>query len=293
MEKKPRKISLIGSRATSILSVALVLIVLGLCGLLAIAVTRASDQISDSTTLLVTIAPGTDPLEVSALKREFNDAPWVEKYDFTDAKTVLQRESEQMDRDSHLALDLLPENPFGDEFAIRIAPDYRSADSLAVLTQRLHDMPHVDIVAGNATAVGTSNDGIKSLLIYLAILAAALMLVSIALITNTISLSIYSRRFTINTMKLVGATPAFIRRPFVRAGTVTGIIAGLIAAAVICPLQTYVMLCEPLVGPYITWIDIIVSGAGLVVLGTLIARFAAWRAASIYLRKTYDQLFKK
>ena len=293
MSKKPHKISLIGSRATSVLSVTLVLIFLGLCATLGIAVHRASQAIENETSIIVTIVPGDDPLRVSELKRQFNASEWVDSYDFTDAKTVLSREANTMSGDALEALELLSGNPFGDEFVLHIASGWRSTDSINALTERLYDTESVDIVSGDASALGSANEGLNRMMLFLSILAAVLLIISIALINNTISLSIYSRRFNIHTMRLVGATNAFIRRPFVHAGMYTGLLAGLIAATVIGALQLYLMLYDDLIGTWITPAVIVLTAIGIVVAGTLIARAAAWCAATTYLNKSFNQLFKR
>lgn len=275
------------------LSIALVLIVVGLCGILGLTVHRAARTVGSETSLLITIHPGSDRLEVSALKRKLNVAPWATRYDFTEAKDILMRESEAMDADSRNALELLADNPFGDEFVVYVADGYRSADSLTSVVNTLKAEDVVEEVTGSMEIAGTTNDALNQILIYLGILAVALLLISITLISNTISLAIYSRRFNINTMKLVGATNAFIRRPFVRAGMATGALAGVIAAIVVCGVEYWFMSSEPIVGRYITLTDIILTSIALVVAGLLFARAAAWCAASRYLNKTYDQLFKK
>lgn len=292
-DKKPKKISLIGSRVTSTLSVGLVLIVIGLCAILGTTVHRATSAVGDSTTLLITIVPGEDPLRVSEIKRIFNDAPYVERYDFTDAATVLAKEAEAMDEQGRYALNLLSDNPYGDEFVIHIADGYRSTDSLAAISTRIGAMESIDAVAGNTAVMGSSNEGLHTIMLYLGILAAVLLVISIALIHSTISLAIYSRRFNIYTMKLVGATNTFIRRPFVRAGMLTGIIAGVFATCVVCGIEVYLIHSEPIIGPYISMTDVWITAAGLIVLGALITRIASWWASTRYLNKSFDQLFKK
>lgn len=293
MSKNPPKISLIGSRATSVLSVTLVLIVIGLLGTLGVAVHKATAAAGDNTAVLVTILPGEDPLRVSEIKRDFNSTEWISDYDFTSATEVLSREVDRMDSITLQGLELLSDNPFGDEFTVSIADGWRNTDSLSAVISRLKAMPGVDIVSADANVLGQANAGLTKLMVYCGILAVILLLISIALINNTISLSIYSRRFNIHTMKLVGATNAFIRRPFVRAGTVTGLIAGLIAALVVCLLQAYLMFDDAFVGPWLTPEIISITAVALVVLGTLFARAAAWRAANSYLKKSYDTLFRK
>lgn len=295
MEKKPRKISLIGSRATSVLSVAMVLIIIGICLTLGITVHHASASISDSTTILVTLRPGEDPDVVNAMKREFNVAPWLTdpRYEFTDGATVLAREKESMDEVTREALLLLSENPYGDEFVLYLADGWRSSDSIKVITERLQARPGVDIVSGDASVMGEANDNLHRVLLYLGIIGLILLFISVALIKNTISLSIYSRRFNIYTMKMVGATNSFIRRPFVRAGMYTGLVAGIVAVVVVCGIQCYLSYNDDIIGVWIDAETVLITAAVLLVIGTLIARAAAWWSATAYLHHSYDSLFRK
>lgn len=295
MDKKPRKISLIGSRATSVLSVAMVLVIIGICLTLGITVHRASSSISAGTTIMVTMYPGEDAAVVNAMKREFNVAPWLSdpRYEFTDRTTVLAREKDNMDEVTSEALSLLSENPYGDEFVLYLAEGWRNSDSIKVLSERLRAMPGVDIVSGDASVMGQANDSLHRVLFYLALVGVVLLLISVALIKNTISLSIYSRRFNIHTMKMVGATNSFIRRPFVRAGMYTGLVAGFVAVMVVCSIQCYLMFTDDIVGEWIDTETIIITAVVLVVLGALIARAAAWWSATTYLYRSYDSLFRK
>ena len=292
MEKKPRKISLLGSRVTSALSVTLVLIIIGLCITLGVTVRRATSSVTSGTTIMITLNPEEDEEVTNAMKRMFNDAPWVEEYEFSSKTEVLSREFEGMDEITREGLSLLSENPYGDEFVLYLSQGWRNGDSIAAITKRLNDIDAVDIVSEDASLMGKTNDSVRQVLLYMSALGIVLLLISIALIKNTISLSIYSRRFTINTMKLVGATNAFIRRPFVRAGMLTGLIAGLSASLAVCGLQLYLMYNDRMVGQWITATDIVLTGVILVVSGAFIARGAAWWSATTYLKKNYDELFK-
>lgn len=291
--KNPRRTSLIGSRVTSVLSISMVLVVAGLCAVLGIAVRRAAGGVGDNTTVLMSIVPGTDPLRVSEIKRTLNDAPWSEKYTYTDANNVLVNERELMDEDSRRGLELLDENPFGDEFLITIAEGWRSADSLTAVTKRLEAMDDVDMVVANSEIIGNANDGLGRVLLCLGVFGLILLAISLALIISTVSLAIYSRRFTIYTMKLVGATNSFIRRPFVRSGMWNGMLAGVIAAVVVLAVTYYASVHEPMFAPYLTWTDGAVISVALVAMGALICRGAAWWVTTRYLRARYDRLFKK
>ena len=293
MTKNPPKISLIGSRATSVLSVALVLIIVGLCTTLGITVHQANRVLADGTTVMVTLNPEESEITTAEFKRFFNQAPYVSKFEFTDATIVLGRETDNMSKEDRKALQLLRQNPFGDEFILSLADDWRNPDSLRVVAERLRNMDGVDIVSSGAFTLTDGATGIDRIILYAGIVAIILLVISIVLINNTISLSIYSRRFTIHTMKLVGATNAFIRRPFVRAGMYTGAIAGAVAAIAVCCVQAYLLYNDNVIGPWITPEGMALTAGGLIILGAIIARSAAWCAATNYLHKSYDLLFKK
>lgn len=291
--KNPKKTSLLGSRLTSILSISLVLIVAGLCATLGLSIHRAARGVGDETSILVTVLPGTDPLRVSEIKRTLNDAPWADSYEFTEADNVLAKERDLMDEEGRQGLELLEENPFGDEFIVTVAEGWRSSDSLAVVTANLEALDDIDTVVANSEMMGSTNDGLANVLIFIGSFGVILLIISIALIINTIALAIYSRRFNIYTMKLVGAKNSFIRRPFVRAASLSGALAGLIAAIAVEGVTYYASVHEPIFAAFLTTTDGLIIGAGLVVAGVLICRGAAWWATSRYLRKRYDQLFKK
>ena len=112
-----------------------------------------------------------------------------------------------------------------------------------------------------------------------------------ALINNTVRLSVYARRFTIHTMKLVGATPAYIRRPFVIANIIGGTIAAMLAYAILALLLYYCRSIDPVVTQYLTPEGMACTGIGMLVAGVAICGFAALFAANKYLRAGYDELF--
>lgn len=290
MPKNPKQISLIGSRAVSVLSIALALVVVGIGGTLWMALRGASARVGDETTILVTMSADGDPYSSTELRQYLAAAPWAERVEFADAATVLSREIESVDSITRSGLDLLTTNPYGDEFVIFVSDGWRSTDSLDVLTRRIRTMTDVDIVSGESTALGEINDGMKHILAYGGLLALVLLVISVVLINNTISLSIYSRRFNIHTMRLVGATDAFIRRPFVRAGVLTGVAGGLIASLAVCGVQIYLMMNDALLGEWLTVPGIALTAPALVVLGAIIAGLAARRAVSVYLRKSFASL---
>ncbi|MDE6397355.1 MAG: hypothetical protein K2K84_08790 [Muribaculaceae bacterium] len=292
-ENNPKRASLIGSRVTSILSISLVLIVAGLCTILGLSIHRAARGVGDSTSILMTVVPGTDPLRVSEIKRTLNAAPWSASYEYTGANDVLVKERDLMDDETRHGLELLEENPFGDEFVITIADGWRSTDSLTAVAQRLSAMADIDTVTSNAEAMGNTNEGLTNVLLIIGSFGVILLVISIALIMSTVSLAIYSRRFLIYTMKLVGGKNSFIRRPFVRSAALSGAVSGVVAGVVVTAVTYYMSAHEPLFAPFLSLTDGLIIAGALILAGVLICRGAAWWATSRYLRRRYDLLFKK
>lgn len=132
----------------------------------------------------------------------------------------------------------------------------------------------------------------KSLALVLFVVAGALLLISFVLINNTVRLTVYARRFTIHTMKLVGATAGFIRRPFIWSSVINGVIAGIISIVVLGGLLFYLGTIDPEVLRVVDWRPAAMLFSGLFLAGILICALAAFFAANKYLRLGYDNMFK-
>ena len=184
-------------------------------------------------------------------------------------------------------------NPLTAEFEVHVRPQYAVVDSLNMIEASLSGMPGVDVVQVHRDQVEAISRNISSIVAVLGIVALALLAISFALINNTVRLTVYSRRFLIYTMKLVGATPGFIRRPIVVSNILNGVIAALVAAVVLSVGLFYIDKAEggwaELVTPQEVWC---VYGA-LVLVGAVLCGIGALLASNKYLRLDYDELFKR
>ena len=133
---------------------------------------------------------------------------------------------------------------------------------------------------------------IDSITLTLVIVAVALLVVSFVLIFNTVRLMVYSRRFLINTMQLVGATPAFVRRPFLVENMVNGLVAGLIASGVLAAILYGAAHVDRAIGEAVRTEDAVMVMLAMILTGILICLAASWVACNRYLSLSYDQLFK-
>ncbi len=291
MTRKPNtRISTLGSRLTSIVSVTLVLIILGILGMTLRASSALSDDIRSNIGFVVKLSREASDIEAGTLRRQISEARFTESLVYSSAEAILAEESELMGT----PLDsLLEENPFGAEIEVKVKPAYACTDSITAIAAAMETVPTIDEVVTQATVVDSVNSFLNRLSVVLLAIAAALLVISFVLINNTVSLAVYSRRFIIHTMKLVGATGAFIRRPFLLAGAGTGAIAGVAAAAILAGIRAYGATFDPIVDVLLPWWTMAWLLAAVIVAGVVICVLASIFATNRYLRADYDEMFMK
>ena len=284
-KKRHHKISIFGSQVTSVISVALVLLVMGIMAMTGLTAHAISDSIRSSMGFVVELRNGTAESDVNRLKKMWRTAPYVSSQQYTSAADILEQESQQMGED---IINLLDANPYNAEFDIKVRQAYANADSLEKIAAEVEADPAVERVNLNAAMVDNVDESLGRITTVLGIIGLTLLVISFALINNTVSLSIYSRRFTIHTMRLVGAKASFIRRPFIVAGAINGLISAAVAIAILIGAYCYTVSIFP---P--TWQQTAMVYIALIALGIAICMAASAMAASRYLRQDYDDLFRK
>lgn len=289
-QTKP-KISSIGRQLTSTVSVSLVLLILGIVGTLGIATRSITDDIKENLGFTVVLTEKASDTHVNKLKQTFSTAPYVASYSFLSAGDILRQEEEMLGFD---IMETLGVNPYLPEFDVKVKAGYANADSLTAITAGIEPLDYVAEAPVHTQMVDDINANINAVSLILLAVAVALLVISFVLINNTVRLTIYSRRFLLNTMQLVGATPGFIRRPIVMQSIVSGIAAALLAMLMLSGLfwlvNSDVRTAQELAGAVgVSHIVLIFSGmlaAGIIICGT-----AAFFATNKYLRQSYDDLF--
>lgn len=287
---KPARISTFGSQVTSVISVALTLVILGVITGTVLVAHRVTDSIRTNMSVTVQAVPGADHLSLNRIKRLISARPEVESWKFMSADMVLAQEAKSMGDD---IASLLDENPYSAEFEIHLKAGSANAAAIGRLTKALRADSAVSDILSDVSVVEDVNRSFSRMTLILAIIGGVLLIISVVLMNATISLSIYSRRFLIRTMRLVGATPGFIRRPFVRAGFINGLIAGAAASILLAAAQAYVLESEPWTAPYLSWTDALIVYGVIILAGIIICPAAAWLATTRYLRRNYDSLYRK
>lgn len=286
-----RGLRLPGVQLTATLSVALVLMILGLMAVLATGVRTATDRMQATVGFTVLISDGATPAQLSELGRYWQSAPYVRSATFSDADAVMRRYAEMTGDTSDIASEL-GGNPFLAEFNVLVTPEYAHTDSLDKITAPLLGYPAITDVVLNADMVRELRRTADTAALVLCIVAVALMIISMVLINNTVRLSVYSKRMLINTMKLVGATDSFVRRPFVRRGALRGLVASLIAIVCLGALVWYVCAIDLSIREMLPPDELAGIGVAMLLVGPALCCMASALSANRYLRASYDDLFR-
>ncbi len=289
-KRRSAHISTLGSQVTSAISVALVLLVLGAMAMVMASSRSMAEQIRANMGFIIKMDPAATDAAVNDMKKRLGAAPYVDRYAYTDPEAIMAEESEAMGR--NLA-ELIDTNPYGAEFDVKVRPDWAVGDSINALARRIELIDAVEQVVTETAVIDSVNSVMRRLTWALAAVAAALLVISFVLISNAVSLAVYSRRFIIHTMKLVGATGAYIRGPFLRAGALTGAVAALIAAGLLTGLRFYLADIDTIADKLLPWPTVGYLLATIVAAGVLICTAAAAIATNRYLRVGYDDLYMK
>ncbi|MDE6264172.1 MAG: permease-like cell division protein FtsX [Paramuribaculum sp.] len=288
---KKHSLPILGSQFTATVSVALVLLILGVVALMGIAAKNTGDDIRSRIGFVVIMSENATDADIAALKKMWSTAPYVAAVSYASADEVLARWNETMSSEGDSITALLGVNPFFPEFEVAVKSRYADVDSLEKIVAPLRKLKGISEIKMQGDMVRSINATVSSLTLILSAVALALLLISFVLINNTVRLTVYARRFSIHTMKLVGATAAFIRRPFILTNVIQGIVAAFIAVVVLAGLLFYVGTVEPRITATVGWQEASWVFAGLFVAGVLICTLSALLSTNRYLRLGYDDMF--
>lgn len=289
-DPRRRRISTLGSRLTSTVSVAMVLLLLSLASLTGIAAGRLQDEVRSALGFTVIMSTDSPEAHINGVKTALMAHRGVDTFTYASADEILRSESEAMGED---IAELCEGNPYNSEFDVHVRPSYSSVDSIEALSAFFADLPSVSEVIAQSAVIDKVDSTVRRTALILTALGALLLIIASALISNTISLSIYGRRFIIHTMKLVGATPAYIRRPFVLSGIRMGLAGGCVAALILVWIRYYITDILPSVGQLAPWAAVWIVVAAVIIAGGVLTGITSVMAANRYLRASYDQMFLK
>jgi cell division transport system permease protein len=211
---------------SAVISTSLVLLLVGLAALLLVNADNVSDYFKENMKVSVLMRPEVSDDDAYTFRASLDSLPFVRSTEFISRQ---QGEKEMEDILGEDFLDVFEATPIPVSIDVTMAPEYVSGDSLELVKKKISASPLVDEVVYQTSLVDTLNENIRKISVVLGVLILLLLFISFVLIGNTVRLTVYDRRFTIHTMKLVGATRSFIRGPFVLRSAFLGLFSALIA----------------------------------------------------------------
>lgn len=276
------------SRLTSVISISLVIFLIGITAALLILSSDLSIAVRENITMSVVLKDGIKTADVQKLQKTIDAESYCKSTEYIDKETAAKELAEELGQDP---VEFLGFNPLLGSVEIRLNADYANTDSIAQIEAGLKRMPEVKDVIYQEVLVDAVNKNIQRVSAILSVFAILLILISYALISNTVRLSVYAKRFLIHTMKLVGATGPFIRRPFLVQGALTGVVAAIIAMGMLSGLIfwaqseiTSLLTTEMLNTMLISFVVMILSGVIITISATYIS-------VTRYLRLTVDDMY--
>ena len=235
-EEKYTRRRLASSYFTTIVSISLVLFLLGTVGLVLLYAQRLSQHVKENIGVSVSIRDGVRESEVLKLQKKLDAMPWVKSTRYITAEEAAKDLSVDLGEDF---VGFLGFNPLLPSIEVKMNAGWANMDSIPALERKIIAEPEVKEVQYQKSLINLVNENVRRISLVLFGFSALLMVIAFALINNTIRLSVYSRRFLIRTMLLVGATQAYVQRPFLIKGVLQGVAGSLVAILLLISLLIY------------------------------------------------------
>lgn len=273
---------------TSSISTTLVLLLLGLVVFFVLAAHNLSVYVKENISFSVLISDDMKEADILKLQKRLNQEDFVKHTEYISKKQALREQTEAMGTDPQ---EFLGYNPFTASIEIKLHSDYANSDSIAKIEKLIKKNTNIQEVLYQKDLIDAVNDNIRNISLLLLGLAGILTLISFALINNTIRLTIYSKRFLIHTMKLVGASWGFIRRPFLQRNFWIGVLAGCLADGILWAAATWLVVYEPELVAVITPQVMLAVSVAVLAFGIFITWLCAWFSINKYLRMKSSALY--
>jgi cell division transport system permease protein len=287
MAEEKNRFRIQSSSITTVISVSLVLFLLGLLGILFISAKKISNHLKENIGFHVYLKDNAKDDEVERLHNFLKASNYVKSSMYLSKDSAAKIYQKDVGEDF---VQFIGYNPLPASIEVQLKADFANPDSIAWIEKQILDFSSVKEFNYQESLVNMVNKNIDRIALVLLIFIALLLLIALALINNTIRLAIYSKRFVIKTMQLVGATGGFIRKPFLMSGIQHGIIAGIIANLILGGI-IYAALKKIPDLAQITDTSMIIYLFGIIlVLGVFISGISTFFAVRKYLRLSSEEL---
>ena len=273
---------------TPTISTTLVLVLLGIISMFVITAHSLSTFVKENINVSVLISDDLDSLQISSFGKQLMEAPYSKDVTYISKDEALREEIAAQGIDP---TEFIGMNPYTASFEVKINADYADPDSIAKTVKELKGNSDVMDVVYSKDLVQSVNKNIKKISIILLIIAALFTYISFALINNTVRLTIFSKRFLINTMKLVGASWNFIRRPFMAQSFVLGVVSALLADSILFGSLCWLYEFEPQIANIIDLRAVVMVFGAVMVFGIVITAVCTLVSVNKYLKMRSNELY--
>ncbi|MCM1108237.1 MAG: permease-like cell division protein FtsX [Clostridium sp.] len=274
---------------TSCISTTMVLVLIGLVVFFMCTARSLSDSVKENLTVTLLLNDDATSAEIKRYEAYLGTEAFVNKVVYVSKEQALKEQTEAMGSDP---TEFLGANPFSATMEITLNADYANSDSLCWITGRFKSGKPVSDVVYQQDLMDNLNENLRKLGFVLLLLASLLMFVSFGLISSTIRLSIYSHRFLIHTMKLVGANWGFIRRPFVWRSMGIGLVSAVLANVLLVGGIQALVRYDAALAEYMTVRNEWIMVGSVAAFGLLMTLLCSYVSVNRYLRMREDEMYE-
>ena len=282
------KTKLRSSYLTLVISVSLVLFLLGVLGLILINAKELSDYFRESLSFSVMLNDDAKEADIRMLQKDLDGKLYVKSTEYVSKDQAAVKMKEDLGEDF---INFLGDNPLPPSIDVYLYANYTSPDSVAKIEKYVLEYPFVKEVYYQESLLFLINENVRKISLFLLVISSFLFLIALTIINNTIRLSVYSKRFIIRTMQLVGATRSFIRSPFLIKSAFHGLMAALIAMGLLMGLLYLIEKEFFMMFTFESTNLLILLGVSLIVIGVLINIISTFFSVNRYLSISEDKLY--
>jgi cell division transport system permease protein len=282
------KTRLRSSYVSLVISVSLVLFLLGVLGLVLINAKELADYLRESLSFSIMLDDDAKEPDIRMLQKDLDAKPYVKSTEYISKDAAALKMKKELGEDF---ISFLGDNPLPPSIDVYLHSGYTSPDSVAKIEKYVREYTFVKEVSVPESLLFLINENVKKISLFLLVISAFLFLIALTIINNTIRLSIYSRRFLIRTMQLVGATRAFIRGPFLIQSAIQGLLAALVAMSLLIGLLYLIEKEFFLMFSFESTYLLFLLGASIIITGILINVISTFFSVNRYLSISEDKLY--
>jgi cell division transport system permease protein len=287
-ENRTSRTKLRSSYVTLVVSVSLVLFLLGILGLVLINARELSDYFRESLSFSVMLDDDAKEADIRMLQKDLDAKAYVKSTEYISKDEAAVKMKEELGEDF---ISFLGDNPLPPSIDVYLLSNYTHPDSVAKIEKYILLYPFVKEVFYQESLLFLINENVNKISLFLLIISSFLFLIALTIINNTIRLSIYSKRFIIRTMQLVGATRSFIRRPFLIQSAFHGFISALVALILLLGLLYLIEKEFFMMFTFESTRLLLLLGAVIIFIGVLINLISTYFSVNRYLGISEDKLY--